>query len=114
MRWSVFCQALLSYGITRRLERTTIRALTRAGHSVVVVAGAPPAFAGEADACGAQAVIQIPLPTWGRLDGACAWEAYVAGAAAPATAACLAAFAPEAALSVDWHGWAACEAAFPD
>lgn len=55
-------------------------------------------------------LLQVPLPTWGRLDAGCAWREYAAGVAAPAVAAAVSAFRPDAVLGVDWHSVGAYDA----
>ncbi|KAI7843143.1 hypothetical protein COHA_003314 [Chlorella ohadii] len=94
------------------------RALTQLGHEVLVVAGAPPCHAPAAGSTGpgheapplAAQILHIELPTWGRLDAACAWRDFAAGACRPDVAAAVAAFGPTAILGVDWHSVAAYDA----
>ena len=91
-------------------SRCIVRGLKRAGAVVLVASGRPegaPLAAQDAEALGHCAaphgVLDIPLPTWGRLDRGCAWEAFGAGCAAAPAAARMAAFAPHVACCVDYH-----------
>lgn len=91
-------------------SRCIVRGLKRAGATVLVVSGRPvdaPLEAQDAEArahCAApHGVVDIALPVWGRLDRACAWEAFREGCCAPACVARAAAFAPSVVVCVDYH-----------
>ena len=45
---------------------------------------------------------QVELPTWGRLDRSCSWEAFAKACSQPDISQQVLHFKPEAALGVDW------------
>jgi len=81
---------------------SSVRALRAAGHSVRVVAGAPPGHAAGAGL--ADDAFALPLPTWGRLDRHSAHAAFAAAVGSDATlhAWLAAAPPPQLVLGVDF------------
>jgi hypothetical protein len=98
-----------------------VQALASHGHQVVVIAGKPADHAPISSSSSSSssshttpqphpnaaapppALLEVPLPTWARLDRGCAWQAFAAGCGAPEIVSAVAAFRPEAVLGVDWH-----------
>lgn len=90
-----------------------VRSLGELGHAVLVVSGAPPPSSPSLptpssspaawDGAPNASVLRFPLPRWGSLDASCAWEEY-ASSCVRLGASAVGAFAPEAAVTVDWHG----------
>ena len=101
-------------------SRCIVRGLRRAGASVLVVSGRPaeqPLSSQDAE-CQSQAaaggLIDLPLPTWGRLDRQCAYAAFGSGCCSAACAAACSAFCPTVVVCVDYHAglaWAPLRAA---
>jgi hypothetical protein len=101
-------------------SRCILCGLRRAGASVLVVSGRPAAqpLPSQDAECQSQAaagsLIDLPLPTWGRLDRQCTYAAFGSGCSSAACAAACSAFSPSVVVCVDYHAglaWAPLRAA---
>ena len=107
--------------------RTVVRSLLRSMPEleVLVACGVPDGtcdvsfslestLGAHADAAWAtrlRVVAAVPLPTWRRLDRACAWRAFARGVRAARER--IAALSPDLVIAIDWHGAAAAAALAP-
>lgn len=99
--------------------RSLVDALLRHGASVFIVCAGParardvpPELPAQLRTAGLRGVVQVPLPSWGRLDRQSDWRAWAEGAAALA-ASDVVDFRPDAVLAIDWTAVAAAEALLP-
>jgi hypothetical protein len=102
-------------------SRCIVRGLVRSGARVLVISGRPshePLEAQDEEARRHAAdplhgIVDVPLPSWGRLDSGCAWEAFSAGVGSAQVVSRVNAFCPTVAACVDFHGHPAWEKLAP-
>ncbi|GAQ86776.1 hypothetical protein KFL_003100130 [Klebsormidium nitens] len=81
--------------------QSQVRSLTRLGHRVFVISAAPEASPSTSKTSDEYALIEIPVPVWGRLDRKSGWREFSEGIT-PAICTQVVSFAPHWALVVDW------------